>query len=107
VWLPEIGAASGAHATVNCRNAGLLTCPDNCRLAPGASGARNDPAGDMAHFRENYASDGVPSINYDRSQTVASIERVKQIASNLKAEIVIQHDARDVQKLPIFPASAK
>ncbi|MBO0764573.1 MAG: N-acyl homoserine lactonase family protein [Hyphomicrobiaceae bacterium] len=64
-------------------------------------------SGDMAHFQENYAKDGVPSFNYDRSQTVASIERIKQIASNLKAEIIIQHDARDVDKLPIFPASAK
>jgi hypothetical protein len=37
----------------------------------------------------------------------ASVERVKQIASNLKAEIILQHEARDVEKLPIFPASAK
>ncbi|HEY1243433.1 MAG TPA: N-acyl homoserine lactonase family protein [Hyphomicrobiaceae bacterium] len=64
-------------------------------------------SGDAVHFQENYARDGVPWFNFDRSQTVASIERIKQIASNLKAEIVIQHDARDVEKLPIFPASAK
>jgi len=38
---------------------------------------------------------------------VASIERLKKIASNLKATVVIQHDARDVGKLPVFPASAK
>jgi N-acyl homoserine lactone hydrolase len=63
--------------------------------------------GDAAHFRENYDSDGVPSFNYDRSQTIASLERLKKIAANLNATVIIQHDARDVEKLPVFPASAK
>jgi N-acyl homoserine lactone hydrolase len=64
-------------------------------------------SGDAAHFRENYDSDGVPAFNVDRAQTVASLERLKAIASNLKAMVVIQHDARDVDKLPTFPAAAK
>jgi N-acyl homoserine lactone hydrolase len=63
--------------------------------------------GDAAHFRENYDSDGVPAFNFDRAQTVASLERLKKIAANLRATVIIQHDARDVDKLPAFPASAK
>ena len=63
--------------------------------------------GDAIHFRENYDAFGVPGFNFDRAQTVASMERIKQIATNLKATIIIQHDARDVEKLPVFPASAK
>jgi N-acyl homoserine lactone hydrolase len=63
--------------------------------------------GDLVHFRENYESGGVPSFNFDRAATVASIERMKQIAANLKATIVIQHDMRDIGKLPAFPAAAK
>jgi N-acyl homoserine lactone hydrolase len=63
--------------------------------------------GDAVHFRENYDSVGVPAFNFDRAQTVASVERLKQIAKNLKATVVIQHDARDVDKLPAFPAFAK
>ena len=63
--------------------------------------------GDAVHFRENYDSDGVPTSNYDRAQIVASIERLKKIAANLKATVIIQHDARDVDKLPVFPAFAK
>ena len=59
------------------------------------------------HFHENYDSDGVPWFNFDRAQTVASIERIKKIAANLKATVIIQHDARDVDKLPAFPAFAK
>ena len=64
-------------------------------------------SGDAAHFHENYDSDGVPAFNYDRAETVASIERIKKIAANLKATVIIQHDARDVNKLPAFPAAAK
>jgi N-acyl homoserine lactone hydrolase len=63
--------------------------------------------GDAVHFRENYDSDGVPAFNFDRAETVASIERLKKIAANLKATVIIQHDARDIDKLPAFPASAK
>ncbi|MEJ0075679.1 MAG: N-acyl homoserine lactonase family protein [Alphaproteobacteria bacterium] len=63
--------------------------------------------GDAIHFRENYDAFGVPWFNFDRAQTVASIERIKQIAANLKAKVIIQHDARDVEKLPAFPAAAK
>ncbi|HZQ74275.1 MAG TPA: N-acyl homoserine lactonase family protein [Burkholderiales bacterium] len=63
--------------------------------------------GDAAHFRENYESDGVPSFNYDRAETVASLERIKGIEKNLHATIIIQHDPRDIGKLPPFPAAAR
>jgi N-acyl homoserine lactone hydrolase len=64
-------------------------------------------SGDAVHFRENLESNGAPAFNYDRAQTVASVERLKKIAANLKATIIIQHDARDIEKLPAYPASAK
>jgi glyoxylase-like metal-dependent hydrolase (beta-lactamase superfamily II) len=63
-------------------------------------------SGDAVHFRENYDAEGVPAFNFDRAQTVASVERLKKIAANLKATVIIQHDARDIDKLPAFPASA-
>jgi N-acyl homoserine lactone hydrolase len=63
--------------------------------------------GDAVHFRENYETNGVPSFNYDHAQTVASIERLKKIAANLNATVVIQHDARDVDKVPEISAGAK
>jgi len=55
--------------------------------------------GDVAHFRENYDTDGVPTFNTDRAASIASLERFKQIAANLKATVIIQHDARDIGKL--------
>jgi N-acyl homoserine lactone hydrolase len=63
--------------------------------------------GDVTHFRENYDSDGVPTFNTDRAASLASIDRFKKIAANLKAMVIIQHDARDVGKLPAFPMAAK
>jgi len=64
-------------------------------------------SGDLVHFRENHEHTGVPWFNFDRAQSVASIERVKQLVANLKATFIIQHDMRDIGKLPAFPAAAK
>jgi glyoxylase-like metal-dependent hydrolase (beta-lactamase superfamily II) len=63
--------------------------------------------GDLAHFHENYDSNGVPSFNTDRAATIASLDRFKKIVGNLKAVVIIQHDRRDIGKLPAFPAAAK
>ena len=62
--------------------------------------------GDAAHFQENYESSGVPAFNYDRAETIASLDRIKKVASNLKATVIIQHDPRDIGKLPAFPQAA-
>ncbi len=64
-------------------------------------------SGDAVHFRENYESGGVPGFNFDRAQTSASIERMKEIEKNLKATVIIQHDPRDIGKLPAFPNAAR
>ena len=63
--------------------------------------------GDAAHFHENYESNGVPGFNFDRAQTIASLERIKAIEKNLKATVIIQHDPRDIDKLPAFPNAAR
>jgi glyoxylase-like metal-dependent hydrolase (beta-lactamase superfamily II) len=63
--------------------------------------------GDLSHFQENYDSNGVPTFNTNRAETLASLDRFKQLATNLHATVIIQHDARDITKLPAFPASAK
>lgn len=63
--------------------------------------------GDLAHFRENYDSDGVPSFNVNRADTLASLARFKGLAKNLKATVIIQHEPRDIAKLPAFPTAAE
>jgi N-acyl homoserine lactone hydrolase len=64
-------------------------------------------SGDLVHFHENYDTNGVPWFNASRADSLASIDRFKKIAANFKATVIIQHDARDIGKLPAFPAAAK
>jgi N-acyl homoserine lactone hydrolase len=64
-------------------------------------------SGDLTHFHENYDNNQVPRWNTNRADTLASLDRFKQIARNLKAMVIIQHDPRDIEKLPPFPAAAK
>lgn len=63
--------------------------------------------GDLAHFTENYETNGVPTFNHDRANTLASLDRFKKLAANLKATVIIQHEPADVAKLPAFPAAAE
>jgi N-acyl homoserine lactone hydrolase len=63
--------------------------------------------GDLSHFRENYDIDGVPTFNSNRADTLASLDRFKKLGANTHAIIIIQHDARDIEKLPAFPAAAR
>lgn len=64
-------------------------------------------SGDVAHFRENYLTDGVPIFNVDRASSLASLARFKSIAKNLHATVIIQHEQQDIEKLPAFPAFAQ
>ena len=64
-------------------------------------------SGDVAHFEEQFSSRGVPGFNFDRAQTLASMERLTGIAKVLKATLVVQHDANDIEKLPTFPKGAR
>jgi glyoxylase-like metal-dependent hydrolase (beta-lactamase superfamily II) len=71
--------------------------------------ARTGPvllSGDVAHFHENLENDGVPSFNTDRSQSLASLDRFRRLGRNLRALVIVQHDERDLRKLPTFPAGA-
>jgi hypothetical protein len=58
----------------------------------------------------NYDTGGAPWFNFDRAQTLASIDRMKKIAANAKAivnNLMVPAFARDIDKLPAFPAAAK
>lgn len=63
--------------------------------------------GDVTHFHENYRSDGIPTWNTSRADSLASLDRFRRLAANLGATVIIQHDPRDVAKLPVFPDFAR
>ena len=64
-------------------------------------------SGDLTHFQENYDINGVPGFNFDRADSLASLDRFKTAAANLKGTVIIQHDVRDIGKLPVWPMAAK
>ncbi len=63
-------------------------------------------SGDVVHFAEQIDGRGLPGFNTNRADSLASLDRLVAIVKNLHATLIIQHDARDVAKLPAFPASA-
>jgi len=62
-------------------------------------------SGDVTHFRENYANDGMPTWNTDKEASLAAIRRFKQIARDSGATVVIQHEPGDIAKVPAAAAS--
>lgn len=59
--------------------------------------------GDLYEWQENFESDAVPQFEDNRADKLASYDRFKKIARNLKATVIIQHEPDDVSKLPAFP----
>ena len=64
-------------------------------------------SGDVVHFEEQFKNNGVPGFNTDRADSLASMDRMQKMAKKLKATLVVQHDANDIKKLPVFPTAAE
>lgn len=64
-------------------------------------------SGDVVHFHEQFERRGVPPFNADRSDSLASMDRLSAIAAELGARLIVQHDETHIGKLPAFPASAR
>lgn len=60
-------------------------------------------AGDMWHLAESREKRLVPSFNFNREQTVASMDKVEALARDNNARIVRQHVPEDFVSLPAFP----
>jgi N-acyl homoserine lactone hydrolase len=61
-------------------------------------------AGDMWHLRESREKRLVPSFNFNREQTLTSMDRVEALAQQSNARVVSQHVPEDFATLPAFPA---
>ena len=64
-------------------------------------------SGDVVHFHEQLANRGVPAFNWDRAESLASMDRLTAIVANLHAKLIIQHDETHISRLPAFPKSAR
>lgn len=59
--------------------------------------------GDMYHLAESRERQTVPRFNTDRTQTLASMQRVEEIGHAANARVVRQHVREDFDALPRFP----
>lgn len=60
-------------------------------------------SGDLYHLRPNYVNRRVPDFNYNRADTLASMDRIEKIIANVRARLVVQHDPDDFKSMPKFP----
>ena len=61
-------------------------------------------SGDLYLTLEGREEHQVPTVNADRADTLASMERIEKIARNLGARVIVQHDPREFERLPKPPA---
>ncbi len=57
-------------------------------------------SGDAFPTRANFDHDWVPSINENRSESLASMSRIKSLCKTLGARLIIQHAPEDIRTLP-------
>ncbi len=61
-------------------------------------------SGDAVHFRDNWENRRVPSMNTNREQTLASMQRIASVMETRKAQLWINHDKAQSAQLRYAPA---
>ena len=61
-------------------------------------------SGDVVHSEENFEKDIVPSLNTNKAESIASMEKIRQIIARYKAMLFINHDKKQTDKLKLLPA---
>jgi len=60
-------------------------------------------SGALYHFQEQRVNKRVPRINYDREQTLKSMESIENFIAERGAELIISHDYEQLSLLPKAP----
>jgi glyoxylase-like metal-dependent hydrolase (beta-lactamase superfamily II) len=60
-------------------------------------------SGDLVHFHDNWDHRRVPAFNYNREQSVASMEKVAELLASQEAELWINHDRAQSARIPKSP----
>lgn len=61
-------------------------------------------SGDVAHSKENFEKDIVPSLNTDKAASITSMEKIKGMIATYKATFFINHDKAQTDGLKMLPA---
>jgi glyoxylase-like metal-dependent hydrolase (beta-lactamase superfamily II) len=60
-------------------------------------------SGDAAHFRDNWDNRRVPSINFNKEQTLASMQKIADTLAKEHAQLWINHDKAQRDGLKMSP----
>jgi N-acyl homoserine lactone hydrolase len=60
-------------------------------------------SGDAAHFKDNWDNRRVPSINFDKDKTLASMQKIADTLTKEKAQLWINHDKAQRDTLKMAP----
>ena len=61
-------------------------------------------SGDVVHLEENFEKNIVPSLNTDKAESIASMDKVRQLMEVYKATLFINHDKHQTDRLRLIPA---
>ena len=61
-------------------------------------------SGDVVHSEENFEKNRVPSLNTTTAESIASMEKIRQMIAMYKATLFINHDKKQTDKLKLLPA---
>lgn len=61
-------------------------------------------SGNMVHLRDNWVHKRVPSFNYDRAQSLQSMEKIAAVMARTGEELLINHDKAQSDAIPKAPA---
>jgi len=113
-WRKDGANVTAATADVDIFGDGSVTAlhlpghtPDHLALLVKLASGPVLLSGDMYHSREAREKRGVPPFNTSREQTLASMDKFEKVAKDTGAQVVIQHEPRDIELLPAFPKAAQ
>ena len=61
-------------------------------------------SGDVVHSEENFEKNRVPSLNTNNAESIASMQKIRQMIAMYKATLFINHDKKQTDKLKLLPA---
>ena len=61
-------------------------------------------SGDVVHLEENFEKNIVPSLNTNKAESIASMDRARRLIAAYKATFFINHDKSETDKLKLVPA---
>jgi hypothetical protein len=61
-------------------------------------------SGDVVHLEESFDKNIVPSLNTNREESIASMEKVRQLIAMYKATLFINHDKKHEDELRLLTA---